>query len=257
MTTYIWPYHRLSRSAKALAEAMKVKRYDTRKYEGEELETVINWGSQSSIIKAKTLLNKPSCVKVCSDKVKFFSAVKDKVRIPAYTESLEEALEFIKKGETVLGRKRRGYGGTDIVFYEDDPDVFAMSDFFSVYKKKKDEYRVHVIGDKIILVQKKSLRLTDDEGNPVNKDDIDFRIRNHANGFIFKRNDIDPPKDVLDQAFAAVKAVGLDFGAVDVIYNNYERQAYVLEVNTAPGLEGTTVFDYAKAMNELIGERNT
>jgi len=48
-------------------------------------------------------------------------------------------------------------------------------------------------------------------------------------------------------ALAAVSALGLDFGAVDIIYNEHENQYYVLEVNTAPGLEGTTVEKYAEA----------
>jgi D-alanine-D-alanine ligase-like ATP-grasp enzyme len=42
----------------------------------------------------------------------------------------------------------------------------------------------------------------------------------------------------------------LDFGAVDVIWNEKQQRAYVLEVNTAPGLEGQTVDDYARGIKE-------
>jgi glutathione synthase/RimK-type ligase-like ATP-grasp enzyme len=45
----------------------------------------------------------------------------------------------------------------------------------------------------------------------------------------------------------AVAALGLDFGGVDVIWNERRQMAYVLEVNTACGLEGQTVNDYAEA----------
>jgi D-alanine-D-alanine ligase-like ATP-grasp enzyme len=38
---------------------------------------------------------------------------------------------------------------------------------------------------------------------------------------------------------------GLDFGAVDVIWNAQKEKPYVLEINTAPGLEGQTIADYA------------
>ena len=50
---------------------------------------------------------------------------------------------------------------------------------------------------------------------------------------------------------AAIKALGLDFGAVDIIYNEAEDQHYVLEVNTAPGLEGTTLQKYTEAILEM------
>jgi D-alanine-D-alanine ligase-like ATP-grasp enzyme len=46
----------------------------------------------------------------------------------------------------------------------------------------------------------------------------------------------------------AVAALGLDFGAVDIIEDK-EGNFYVLEINTAPGLEGHTVTSYAKAFH--------
>ena len=59
----------------------------------------------------------------------------------------------------------------------------------------------------------------------------------------------DPVRDTI--AVNAVKALGLDFGAVDIIYNEKENQYYVLEVNTAPGLEGTTLIKYAERFSKL------
>ncbi|MNY81884.1 hypothetical protein D3C86_2236870 [compost metagenome] len=50
----------------------------------------------------------------------------------------------------------------------------------------------------------------------------------------------------------AVNALGLDFGAADVIWNDHRKQAFVLEVNTAPGLTGTTLEKYAKALKEIF-----
>ena len=40
-----------------------------------------------------------------------------------------------------------------------------------------------------------------------------------------------------------------DFGAFDVIYNQKKNQAFVLECNTAPGIEGTTLDNYVEAIN--------
>jgi D-alanine-D-alanine ligase-like ATP-grasp enzyme len=44
----------------------------------------------------------------------------------------------------------------------------------------------------------------------------------------------------------------LDFGAIDIIYNESRDQAYVLEVNTAPGLTGQTIQSYADAFRHLV-----
>ena len=43
-------------------------------------------------------------------------------------------------------------------------------------------------------------------------------------------------------------AVGLKFGAVDLIWNELENKSYVLEINTAPGLTGATLEKYAQAI---------
>ena len=61
----------------------------------------------------------------------------------------------------------------------------------------------------------------------------------------------DLPEDCEKQAVAAVVALGLDFGAVDVVYNVKEQKAYVLEVNSAPGLSGTTLDKYVEVFKDV------
>jgi hypothetical protein len=59
-----------------------------------------------------------------------------------------------------------------------------------------------------------------------------------------------------DLAKRAVAALGLDFGAVDIgVVKN--GTAAVIEVNTAPGLEGSTVEAYVKQILRVHNERNT
>jgi glutathione synthase/RimK-type ligase-like ATP-grasp enzyme len=81
-------------------------------------------------------------------------------------------------------------------------------------------------------------------------EDVNWQVRNHHNGFVFTRSGFDTPEAVSKAAMDAMRILGLDFGAVDVVYNSRENRAYVLEVNTAPGLEGSTVDDYA---NYFVG----
>jgi len=65
---------------------------------------------------------------------------------------------------------------------------------------------------------------------------------------VFCRDGIAPCTVRNSISIAAVDALCLDFGAVDIIYNEHEDKYYVLEVNSAPGLEGTTLEKYVEAL---------
>lgn len=51
----------------------------------------------------------------------------------------------------------------------------------------------------------------------------------------------------------AVKALGLKYGAVDIIEDE-EGNLYVLEINSAFGLEGTTVALFGDKLKQYITE---
>lgn len=129
-----------------------------------------------------------------------------------------------------------------------------------MYIKKRSEWRVHCaraieqlrdglrvrLDDPAILdVQQKKRRQTWPDGRAVQPDEIDAQVRSWVNGWVFARREIECPNDVIEQASLAFKASGLDFGAVDVIWNEHREEAYVLEINTAPGIEGSTIDLYA------------
>ena len=129
-------------------------------------------------------------------------------------------------------------------------DVVGMREFhgriplYVKYVKKRAEYRVHVFSGVAVDVQQKRKR---------NDTETDSRIRSFNNGWVYCRDNINPYNAaILDQSIAAVEALGLDFGAVDVIWNDHYQRAYVLEVNTAPGLIGTTLTTYTDAIRGLL-----
>jgi glutathione synthase/RimK-type ligase-like ATP-grasp enzyme len=113
---------------------------------------------------------------------------------------------------------------------------------YTLDTKAKHEYRIHVFNGMIIDSQQKKKR-NDHEGGIRG-------IRNHANGWVYAREGVVFPIPVLEQSLRAVKALGLNFGAVDIGYNELENTAYVYEVNSAPGLTGTTLDFYTNAFKE-------
>lgn len=252
MSVFIYPFHERSKSAFDISRAAGFKRIrrEGSTFVGEKKHTIINWGCSDlspETEKCGRIVNSTRAVRTSANKLSFFKKTQKIARVPPFTADLKEAMGWVKQGILVVARTSlNGRGGSDIVFL-DDPSKFVECQLYTQYIKKRAEYRVHFAFGKVLDVQKKILRKTDDAGNSIDTSTVDFRIRNHSNGFIFVRDGISPPSDVLDQAKLAFAASDLDFGAVDVIFNEHSGQAYVLEINTAPGLEGTTLENYISA----------
>lgn len=248
---FIYPYKQGSESAKQLAQGLGAKRImlEGSKFKGSPEKVVINWGSSAlseEALKCK-VINKPDAVASAANKLLFFRAVAEFCRTPDWTTDKEVAEVWRKDGHTVLARhKLTGNSGEGIEIIEggEMPDA----PLYVRYVPKKQEYRVHVLNGEVVDVQRKARR------KDVPDDHINWRIRNFDNGFIFARGEAlgEVPEDVLTQAVNAVKACGLDFGATDVIYNDKQQLAYVLEVNTAPGLSGSTLDGYVERFKWLV-----
>ena len=119
---------------------------------------------------------------------------------------------------------------------------------YTKYVKKADEYRIHVVDGHVIDIQQKRKR------KEILNEDINYQVRNACNGWVFCRDNVTCPTVCLELAVAAVSALSLDFGAVDIGFNTRSKTAVVYEVNTAPGLEGTTLDKYYNAFRQLLPE---
>ena len=255
---YILPYKMASASAKALADELGIRRIRSEgsRFRGKEDKVVINWGCSevSEEVSKCTIINPPHKVALASDKLKFFQQVidyndelydsdddvnySDLVNIPDFTSSFRVAKSWVCAGRVVVERhKLTGNSGEGIRISECVEDL-QEAPLYVQYIPKKQEYRVHVAGGRVVDLQRKARR------HDVPDEDINWRVRNHDNGFIFQRNDLAVPPQVSEQAIAACKTCELDFGAVDIIYNERQQKAYVLEINTAPGLTGQTLEGY-------------
>lgn len=235
---------RPSKGAKALAKALRGKRVRTVPPLRPQ-DTVINWGDGSCLL-VNQCLNSGHAIRQMANKRLAFGVLSSAgVPIPAFA-TAKEGVTW--KGTTVVRHKLTGHSGEGIELVEPGEEL-PSAPLYVQYIKKEDEYRVHVgkpcQGEiRVISVQRKARR-HDCPDSAVN-----WRVRNHSNGFVFVRQGVSPPASVTQAAVDALGCSGLDFGAVDVILNAKEGKAYVLEINTAPGIEGTTVGDYATFFRE-------
>lgn len=246
----IYPYSPASQSSKDLANAIGIKRA---KHEGKAIKTdlLINWGA-SSITREYNgeILNKPQAVAKAVNKLSSFKSLKGHCTLPDFTESLEEANKWLAEGATVVARtKLTAHSGEGIVIVDTDSgDKLPEAKLYTRYIPKSDEYRLHVFKNKVFFVQRKA------RNKDIPDDKVNWKVRNHGNGFVFANKDVvfDNRNAAYDEAIQAVAALGLDFGAVDLIYNKRHGKYYVLEVNTACGLSGSTLDAYAKVFKDLV-----
>lgn len=243
----IYPYKMASQSAKALAQALDVKRI---KPEGRMIaKTFINWGA-SKINREYAhnvgIYNHPDSVAIAANKLKTFMALDQIVPIPDYTTDRVEAQEWLNSGITVVERHTlTGHSGDGIRLVEFDDLLSDDAKLYVKYIKKEQEYRLHVFDFDVFFIQRKARALD------VPDDNVNWQVRNHANGFIYANQDIELPDVAKYMAVEAIQTLGLDFGAVDMIYNARQNKFYVLEINTAPGLFGTTLDKYVEKLKEL------
>ncbi len=252
-----------SQGAKRLARELGIRRIRHnnsrfRAYGGRRGPHVVNWGASQlpgwgyRLEQMGCILNVPRAVERVSNKLTFFDDMMyhEENLTPQWTPDIEFAREMLENGKSVVERHvLNGHGGRGIRIVSKNainPEARELQEapLYVQYIPKKAEYRVHIFNGVIIDVQQKVARA---EGEP-----FDWRIRSHENGFIYQRTNINPAPMVSDNAISAMAVTGLHFGAVDVIYNERQDRAYVLEINTAPGLEGRTVQSYAQAIREFI-----
>lgn len=255
----VWPYTIASSSGLHLADHLNVKRVRSNgRYRPREGDLVINWGNSTLPIwwsqrAARNMFNLPQYVNAASNKTATFERLYNAdVPTPEFTTRIEEARAWFenpaygKKLNAVLCRTlTRANSGRGIVLATKPEEVVAAP-LYTRYKPKAEEYRIHIWNGAIVDVQQKRKRNgfeTNEGGNRY--------IRNHPNGWVFCRDDVNAPSEVLDFSLAAVSALGLDFGAVDVGWHP-EFGVGVYEVNTAPGIEGQTLINYSNQVRKEL-----
>lgn len=247
----VLPYRAGSQGARALANGLGglCLRLEGSRFTPRRDDVIINWGNTNVPNNLRTfpVFNDPLHIQQASNKRTFFERIRDAGNqeiIPRFWTNPRDIPDdaFPIVARTILA----GHSGAGIVICPDRASL-VQAPLYVQYIKKQDEFRIHVGKDRngqSIIISEQQKRRRQDHDNP------NWQVRNHQNGFIYARENIQVPEQVRTVARTALLSTNLDFGAVDVIWNNNSQRAYVLEINTAPGITGTTVDDYVTYFTE-------
>lgn len=207
---------------------------------------IINWGSSKCPYDGTgaKVINKPVNVSMAVNKSLCFDMLRNEgIPTPKITRSKKIADLWVKLGHSVVGRETlTGNNGQGIFFLENEPEKEGK--LYSQYIDGGIEYRVNVYKDKLISIREKKR----DKNVPESK------IKSGLNGYFFVDTSNDMSDWVKNRLTAlgrrSLKALGLDFGGLDVIYLPKTDELFVLEVNSAPELRGDAVTRLAYYIKE-------
>lgn len=220
-------------------------------------DRILNWGSTQFSVDSGAhnlyIWNYPACVERAVRKDKTLELLHGR-GVPAvpYTRDPDTAYSWHADRKSVYARQlTRGYGGRGIELIR-GTEGLSKEDFlarvnscrlFTRYVKPTAEYRVHVFEGRVIdFACKKRRKMADPPSQR-------FWVRSYSNGWIMAREGVDLPEAVEEAAIRALPAIGLQFGALDILYLD-RANALVLEINTAPGIQGTTLERYIEAFSK-------
>ena len=266
MTAKLVAYKPGSESAKALADKLNIKRLkeEGSVWKGKGTDYLINWGrstEHNGFNSNAIILNKPENIALASHKVKSFVALNAAIadgkalKVPENTVNSAVAYDWLLKGTDVVVRNVvQGHSGAGIVIlkaadslkYVNGDEEMPRAPLYTAYVRKAQEYRIHVMNDEVFFVQRKARKLD------VPDEQVNWQVRNLDGGFIYAHENVEVDDLAKQYAISAVAALGLHFGAVDILQTK-RGNFFVLEVNTACGLAGTTLDKYAEAFNKHYG----
>lgn len=218
-----------SKSAKELSHYLGIRRiqHTNSRFIGRPQDVIINWGNVKHVHNS-FYLNPLDAVQTATNKLATFRALSAaNVSIPMFYTSIHQ----LDPDTKYLARTDLfSHSGQGII--AGIPSELPDAPLYTKFVDKVAEYRAIVVGSSVVdFKQKKRKSDWDAERDP--------HIWNCSQGYVFARNDINHPPEAYSQAIAAVQALGLRYAAVDIIEDS-DGTIYILELNTAYGLAGTT-----------------
>ena len=140
---------------------------------------------------------------------------------------------------------RHGVG----VYYIEDLPLWRGYDtksfiIISKYLPRKHEYRISLVDD---MVARKEVRVMLKYSRKNNN-----KIRSNINSWSWNIAK-DVPQQVIDAAVNTLRVLGLTFGSVDIMWNNFRNTAIVMDMNTCEALEGNLNNSFKKGFDKIAG----
>jgi glutathione synthase/RimK-type ligase-like ATP-grasp enzyme len=193
------------------------------------------------------VLNRPESIRLAADKPKCRQTLRD------------AGLSVLKENESkfpVIGRPRKHKAGKDFWVCNNEQEVWEAilkgAAYFARYYPKQNEYRVHVAGERVLLMSVK-------EGDKTqliwNKRRSNFNFR-HLRRSVWLNDPL--LRRIARNAKKAVKVIGLDFGAVDVMSDAGQgwNSFVISEINTAPSLSPLALEKYINYFKKSMREED-
>ena len=163
-----------------------------------------------------------------------------------WTDDPKDAFIWVDGGSRVFARAivagKKGQGITILSPTKFCDHIYVPeAPLYTKAYEKKHEFRVFVAGGQVIdIVQKK--KMSDDAFAKKGRfDEIDMDLRNYRRGWVFAHEDLNLGNKgrqyIKGLALKAMEAVGLDYGAVDILYKAHNDMV-VCETNSAPAMRG-------------------
>ncbi len=168
--------------------------------------------------------------------------LENKLNFPRFTESKEEALDMCMNTPVVCRTLLRARAGKGIVI-ADTPEQIVDAPVYVAYHKKTAEYRVNLYRGEVVCIREKRLRKGYErpEGQ-------DYRVRSHDNGYVFCEPLVPVSHEAIAMCIKASAITNSDIVGIDLAYHKPTNYYFLLEVNSAPGMQGDTIDRYVKAI---------
>ncbi len=248
-------------SGGSLAKMLGLKIYSPKSAPRNKNQIIINWGLSSIpwLTNTDNTINKPDAIRTSSNKLLCFNSFNtfnlhnpdNPLSYVPFTTDRLTASQWLNDGNVVCRTLLSASSGRGIVIATNQEEL-VDAPLYTKYIKKKYELRVHIVQGRPIYIQQKK-RLSTEQLEARGLVDRNKYIRNLENGYIFSSElsiSEAAKNEAILQSNRAIIALGLDFGAVDVIVTK-DDEVFILEVNTAPGLEGTTLTRYYEAFKDI------
>lgn len=162
----------------------------------------------------------------------------DSIPCPDWTVDPVVAQEWLEDDSVVMCRQRiKGQTGIGIVVCKPGEEL-PEAKVYTKYISHKREFRVNLFNHTLVNVREKKKQLGS-KGS--------FYIRNLENGYTTAKCSNYPPA-LIDLAIKASMVSESSFIGVDVGYNELKDFLFVIEVNSGPTIEGSSVVEYADAI---------